>query len=379
MTTINFLRGVPAEEALVPVAEAFAREYANVLQTLGPDVIQYQRPGVADFNGFVPLKKTLAKRFGVQGDAQNRVICTNGGMESFSLLIKSYPRVCRIATDAMTYDRVLSDISTQGHQAVGVAMTEEGVDLEKLEETLKQGGIQIFYQVAYHHNPTGISTTYENLEAAAQICASHGVLHCLDVAYYELRYDGGKNRLVDLDRYPETSCLVGSFTKTLSPGAKCGFGIFPEAIVKRMTPVVADTRLNPNYPTQAAINQLFETGFYDRHLDFLTELYRPRMDAMNDGIQSFLSDVGAPRLTGGFFQGLWLTGLPEEKAFLDSLKSKGVLLAPANVFAPGWKDRLYGEHAGVFFRLTFPALTVEENSRGIELIAETYKELRQPE
>ena len=62
---INFLRGVPAEEALVPVAEALATQYSNVLRTHGPDVIQYQRPGLADFNGFVPLKETLAKRFGI--------------------------------------------------------------------------------------------------------------------------------------------------------------------------------------------------------------------------------------------------------------------------------------------------------------------------
>lgn len=376
MKTINFLRGVPAEEALQPVAEALSEQFASVLKKYGPDVIQYQRPGLADFNGFVPLKQTLAKRYGIQGDAQSRVICTNGGMESFSLFIKSFPRVCKIATDAMTYDRVLSDIVTQGHQAVGVAMTEEGVDLDQLESALKGGEIKVFYQVAYHHNPTGITTTCENLDSAAQLCASYGVLHCLDVAYYELRYDGEENRLVELDKYPETSCLVGSFTKTLSPGAKCGFGIFPEAIVKQMTPVVADTRLNPNYPTQAAINQLFETGFYDRHLASLQELYKPRMDAMNEGIESLLPGLGTPHLTGGFFQGLWLVGLREEQPFLESLKAKGVLLAPANVFAPGWKEKLYQERSGVFFRLTFPALSIEENSQGIELIAETFNEMK---
>ena len=155
MSTINFLRGVPAEEALVPVAEALGREYSNVLQELGPDVIQYQRPGLADFNGFVPLKETLARRFGVEGEGQNRVICTNGGMESFSLLIKSFPRPSKIATDSQTYDRVLSDISTQGHEAVGVAMTADGIDLGQLEDTLRSGDIKVFYQVAYHHNPTG--------------------------------------------------------------------------------------------------------------------------------------------------------------------------------------------------------------------------------
>ncbi|HUV12443.1 MAG TPA: hypothetical protein VMY18_02305, partial [Acidobacteriota bacterium] len=127
MTQVNFLRGVPADEALVPIAEAFSREYTNNLQKYGAKLVQYQTAGLSDFNGFLPLKAILAKRFGVEGDPSGRVICSNGGMETFSLLLKSFPRGSQIATEALTYDRVLSDIAQLDHQAVGVPLTDDGV------------------------------------------------------------------------------------------------------------------------------------------------------------------------------------------------------------------------------------------------------------
>ncbi len=375
-TQINFLRGVPADEALPPVAEALAAEYARVLRDLGGKLIQYKTPGLTDFNGFVPLKETLAERLKIEGDPQTRLICSNGGMETFSLLLKTLPAGSGIATEAVTYDRVLSDIGRHGHRTVGVALGHDGVDLDALTSTLEKEEIAVFYQVAYHQSPSGITATIRNMQEASRICAQHRILHVLDIAYFELRYDGRLNEPIEVDRFPDTTCLVGSFTKTLSPGAKCGFGVLPEELVRRMTPVIANTRLNPNYPTQAAICNLIRSGFYDQHLDTLRRLYGPRMDATNDAIQACFPDLGIPRLTGGFFVGIWLPGIYDTDGFIEALKAKGVLLAPARLFAPGWQERLRREHDGIYFRITFPAHAEEENRRGVELIAETWKEMR---
>ena len=375
MPQVNFLRGVPADEALVPIAKALSEEYARNLEKYGAKLVQYQTAGLSDFNGFIPLKAILAERFQVEGDPSARVICSNGGMETFSLLLKSFPRGSQIATEALTYDRVLSDIARLDHQTVGVPLTDDGVDLEALANALDANDISIFYQIAYHHNPVGFTTSMENLEGASKLCAERGVLHVLDVAYYELRYDGVDNELFPLDKYPETSSVVGSFTKTLSPGAKCGFGIFPEKVLQALTPVVANTRLNPNYPTQAAIHALMDSGFYDEHLKSLSALYGPRMEATNQALKTYLPNASAPELTGGFFVGIALKGISDEPQFIEALKTRGVVLAPPAVYAPGYKDQYVRETGAAFFRLTFPFFTPEENTEGIAAIAETYQEL----
>jgi 2-aminoadipate transaminase len=278
MGEISFLRGVPAEEALEAVAGIVENNYVKAFREYGAKLLQYQIPGLSDFNGFIPLKKSLADRYGIDGDPSKRVICFNGGLEVLSMILKAFPRGSQVAMETMTYDRSLADALRYEHEVSGIPFTKEGVDLEALEKTLSSGKVRLFYRVIYHQNPTGLDSTMENIEEAGRICARHNTLYVCDIAYYELRYDGGKNSLPDLAANP-TTCLIGSFTKTLSAGAKCGFGIFPEKIVEQLAPVIANTRINPNYPTQAMIHKVIASGEYDEYLRYLVGLYRPRMDA----------------------------------------------------------------------------------------------------
>ena len=375
MNQISFLRGVPAEEALEAVSELVANSYGEVVRTYGSQILQYQTPGIADFNGFIPLKQTLARRYGIEGDPNKRLICFNGGMEVLSMLLKSFPRGSRIAMEALTYDRALADALRYEHEVVGIPFTSDGIDLDVLEKELSAGDVRLFYRIIYHQNPTGLVSAFDNIEAAAEICAAHNTLYACDIAYYELRYDGQKNPGLDLSKYA-TACLIGSFTKTLSPGTKCGFGIFPEAVVERVTPVIANTRLNPNYPTQAVIHRIMDSGEYDRHLDYLTDLYRPRLEAFNTALAQYFGEVEALQPSGGFFTGIWLPGIQDETAFIAAAKTKGVNIAPANVFAPGWAQHYRDRNGGPFFRLTFPALKPESIGKGIEMLGETYREMK---
>jgi len=375
MEQISFLRGVPAEEALEAIADVVAKGYAEVLRNYGPKILQYQTPGLADFNGFVPLKETLGRRYGIVGDTNRQVICFNGGMEVFSLILKSFPRGSQVAMEAMTYDRALADALRYEHEVIGIPFVKEGIDLDMLEKALSKEKVKLFYRIIYHQNPTGYDSTKENIEAAAELCARYNALYVCDIAYYELRYDGQKNQLLDLSSFP-TTCLIGSFTKTLSPGTKCGFGIFPEKVVDQLTPVIANTRLNPNYPTQAMIHYVMSTGEYDKYLDYLIKLYRPRMDSLNKSLSQHFRGTEVPLVTGGFFMGIWLPGIHDEVAFIKTAKGKGVDIASANVYPSGWKKNYEEKFGGPFFRLTFPSLKPGEIEKGIERIAETYEELR---
>jgi len=375
MREISFLRGVPAEEALEAVAGIVEKNYVKAFRKYGAKLLQYQIPGLSDFSGFMPLKKILADRYGIEGDPNRRVICFNGGMEALSIILKAYPRGSRIAMEAMSYDRALADALRYEHEVAGIPLTQEGVDLDALEKTLSDGSVRLFYQIIYHQNPTGIDPATDNIEAAAKLCARYGTLYVCDIAYYELRYDGRKNRLPDLKANPALS-LIGSFTKTISAGTKCGFGIFPDRVVDQLAPVIANTRLNPNYPTQAMIYETMVSGEYDEYLKYLSGLYLPRMDALNRSFLRYLNDIEVPRVTGGFFTGIWLPGIGDEDGFVEAAKAKGVNIAAANVYCPGWKKILQEKHRGSFFRLTFPSLKPEDIERGIETIAAVYKEMR---
>ena len=73
MGEISFLRGVPAQEALEAVAGIVENNYVKALREHGAKLLQYQIPGLSDFNGFIPLKKSLADRYGIGGDPNSNM------------------------------------------------------------------------------------------------------------------------------------------------------------------------------------------------------------------------------------------------------------------------------------------------------------------
>ncbi len=74
--------------------------------------------------------------------------------------------------------------------------------------------------------------------------------------------------------------------------------------------------------------------------------------------------------------GIWLPGIKDEPAFVKTAREKGVLIAPASVYPPGWKKIYEEKFGGPFFRLTFPSLKPQEIEQGIERIGRTYTELK---
>src|SRR5210317_1837113 len=82
--SINFLRGIPAEEALSSLIPIASEGYEKAIKRYGTDVLQY-----GHINGFQPLRDLIGQSHQVDPE---RVIVGNGGMEVISLFLKSLPR-----------------------------------------------------------------------------------------------------------------------------------------------------------------------------------------------------------------------------------------------------------------------------------------------
>lgn len=79
--SINFLRGVPAEETLSRLIPMASEGYEKVIQRYGTDVLQY-----GHFTGFKPPRDLIGSIHRVPPE---RVIVGNGGLEVISLFFKS--------------------------------------------------------------------------------------------------------------------------------------------------------------------------------------------------------------------------------------------------------------------------------------------------
>jgi DNA-binding transcriptional MocR family regulator len=85
---INFLRGVPSEDALSRLIPIVAQGYEKVIDRYGTEVLQY-----GHFTGFKPLRDLIGNLHDVNPE---RVVVGNGGLEVISLFLKSLPRESNI-------------------------------------------------------------------------------------------------------------------------------------------------------------------------------------------------------------------------------------------------------------------------------------------
>lgn len=364
--SVNFLRGVPANKALEKLMPMAAEGYQQAVLEYGCDVLQY-----GHFTGFAPLRKILGTMHHVDPD---RIVAGNGGMEMISLLFKMLPLKSNIIVEEMTYDRVIHDAAQYGHNLIGVELTPEGVNIDQLKGLLSTMPVAAFYGIPFHQNPTGIDYTPENRNAVEELCKAHDALCIWDICYEPLRYDGNQNDPIQVSDWGPV--LVSSFTKTISPGTKCGYMVLPEKHLELMTKIVANTRLNPNLPTQAFIADFIKSGKFDDYLTYLCSLYQPRMEALNAALCTHFPGGYPAAVKGGFFSCVKLETISSEKenAFLSAVQKEGVNIAAGwDAVAPDFRQKK--QEQGLLVRLTFPACDAAMIEWGISKLKQVENEI----
>ncbi len=394
--TAQFGRGIPhdamLQEALIWIKRCEEKvwdEYLTSSNAKGYEtkISQYKFSDVSDFCGLHRLRQYIAENKFKRPDFRN-IVATNGGMELVTLLLialreRIAPPVKRnvILTEAMTYNRVVTIAELLGYDVAGVDLTEKGADLDELDELCEELKPVCFYQVSPHHNPTGLTTDREYVERAADICEKHDVLHIVDMAYLDMRYDGRNNDVIDLEAHDST-VVCSNFTKSVEPGHKCGFGYIPDRYFPGFDTAAANARLNPNYHTQAMYAVALESGDYDRHLQKLKKFYGQRCRWINDYIREYFPETTeelpfvAP-LNGGCFSVLLIKGLKyeQEEEFRTSCAERGLTLEKPNFFAPGKEVTYIKRYDGLFYRVPFLALDQEQIGHGFSVLKEAQEEL----
>ena len=164
-----------------------------------------------------------------------------------------------------------------------------------------------------------------------------------DAAYRGLSFGAAEPpSLWSLDHEGDTVILARTFSKTLSPGLKIGYGILPRGLIDPILTLKANHDFGSANLNQRLIERMLADGSYDRHVAKLTELYRrkvrcfPRGPGGPCGFAGCRGELDPP--AGGLF--VWMT-VPEDldTSFDGPLFSQcvreGVLYVPGDhAFAP---------------------------------------------
>jgi len=348
MGTISFARGIPAPECL-PV-EDLADCARVALERDGRTILSY-----GPSSGYAPLRDWLAARHDVD---PARIFLTNGSLQGFVFLAQRLAPGKRVLVERPTYDRPLKILKELGADVVALACDEEGLDPDALERELRAGPAPAFlYVIPTFQNPSGRTLSEERRRRIVELAREHDLLVLEDDPYGLVRFEGeALPSLLELSGGETT--YSSSFSKTIAPGLRVGWFVFPEALAREIEAAATATYITPVLLGQATVHEFVSRGRFEPNLERVRGLIGMRRDAMLAALDRELPGVRITRPDGGYF--LW--------AELDGVDAGELLLRAEAAGVTFVKGTDFGGDLGSL-RLAYSFVSPDEIADGVARLA----------
>lgn len=365
---INF-RPLSPDSDLLPV-EDFRHCLNKVLQTEGADLLQYGNP-----LGYEPLRQYLAKQMrqhGINTGVEN-IILTNGMQNGIEMVLRllTNPGDC-IITESPSYVSVISFVKYMNLKTIGIPMTNEGMNLDVLEQQLKESRPRLIYSIPTFHNPTGISSSQAHRERLLKLCETYSVPLVEDGFEEEMKYFGKAVLPIKSMDKQQVVIYLGTFSKVLFPGIRVGWIVAPKDLIPGLGRIKQVSEICGSPLNQAAVYQFCKQGFYELHKKRLHRVYRKRMQLALQACREFLptDKIQFTKPDGGYL--IWITllnsGLEEEK-LIQQLLDDGVAVSPGSKFFPDIQNQVH-------FRLSIGHCNEEQIREGIQRLGLSLQKLK---
>ncbi len=367
-TVVSLSAGNPSPEAF-PVKE-IAEISAKLLAENPIAALQY---GTTE--GYTPLREFLKGYMKTKhhvGSDNDDILITSGAQQIMDLVSKSILNEGDVVIcENPSFIGSLNTFRSYNARLVGVPVESDGMNIEKLEEALKnEPRAKFIYTIPNFQNPSGVTMSFEKRKALYELAKKYGVLIIEDNPYGDLRFRGDS---VPCIKSLDTDGIViyaGSFSKVISPGMRVAYAIAPSEILQKMVVCKQGQDVHTNMWAQIVCHEFLTKYDFDKHLENLREIYRKKATFAMDLLDKHL----APKITynqidGGLF--IWCN-LPENVDMLkfcnDAIQNK-VCVVPGTAFMANESDVTHS------FRINFSTPTDEQLQKGIEILGEMAKKL----
>ena len=362
---ISFAGGLPNPVSFPQ--EALLNSMERIVDTYGSQVFQYSITA-----GLPELRQYIADRyhriFGLNLTIDN-IIITTGSQQALDLIGKVLlDKGDGVIVERPTYLAAIQAFSMQQPTFYPVALTEEGMDPEGLADAL-QNPVKFVYAIPDFQNPTGLTYSAGNRERIYEILKKYEIVLIEDDPYGELRFEGERLPYIGAGKLPN-SILLGTFSKTVTPGMRIGFLISEnKELLKHIAVAKEASDLRTSIFAQYVIWDYLKNNDLDLHIAKITELYRKQAHAMTQAMDRYFpSTVKYTRPRGGMF--LWVT-LPEGVSAMPLFPRA---LEKKVAFVPG--DPFYTDAKNAnTMRLNYTNADAETIEEGIRRLGDLLREL----
>ncbi len=366
---ISFAAGNPAPEAFP--AKEIAKISAELVENEPILALQYSIT-----EGYTPLRdtlKTMMSKKNCFSPDNDELIITSGAQQGIELSCKSF---CNegdtLIAEAPSFIGSLNAFRSYNVNLVGVEMEDDGIVIDKLEQTLKANpNTKIIYVIPNFQNPTGRTMSFEKRKAVYDLACKYDVMILEDNPYGDLRFEGEDiPSIKSLDTQGRV-IYVGSFSKVLAPGLRVGYVSAPKEVIQKIVVCKQVADVHTNIWAQVVCDRFIKENDFDAHIQYLRGIYRKKYNLMRDCIEAnFSKKITFSTPQGGLF--VWGT-LPSDCDMTGFCKKAvadyKVAVVPGNAFLIKESDPTTS------FRLNYSTPTDEQIIKGCEMLGKLSKDM----
>jgi len=341
--------------------------------------IQDGKTGYCPSEGILPLREALANdvgyRRGVDYNPEN-VAIQPGGKPTIGKFISAIMNPGdEVLYPNPGYPIYESQIEYQGGQAIPYSYirTDSGfdIDLERLKDSISSNTVALIYN--NYQNPISAESSRSEMEQIAEIAISNDLWVLADDAYYEIRYAGNSQSIVDIPGMKERTVVLYTFSKKYAmTGWRVGGSIGPEKLIK----IIAKLNVNAESCTTHFIQEAMVEaliGDPSGPEQILSRL-KKRRDVAVSGLNSIEGiDIPTPQST--FYLFPKVNDIMKKKGFksvedlqLGSLHNANVSFCTREHFGRPQEDEV-----DYFIRFAYSGISAEDIDEGLKKL-KTYFE-----
>lgn len=365
---ISFAGGLPSPETFpaaefLECAEVILRERAAVALQYGPTA------------GLPRLRDSIAaicRRRGFDCKADD-VLVTTGSQQALQLAstVLLDPGDV-VLVELPTYIGASASFHSRRAELAGVKQDDEGIDTDDLRRVvsgLRSEGKRIgfLYTIPNFQNPSGRLMSPRRRAACLEIASEFDFPILEDDPYGELVYvdDADTTPIRSMDSEGRVIYL-GSFSKVLAPGLRCGWVVAPPETLRRFEMAKEAFDLCSGMLDQSIVDEFVATGRLEPQIARVRAFYREKRNVFVRAMEDQLADVADwTDAEGGLFTFLTLRREADTREWVPRAIEMGVAFIPGGPF--------FVDGSGLnTMRLTFAKETDARLREGVSRLAQLF-------
>jgi len=293
-------------------------------------------PALADYGaplGLPPLRQLIARRMGDRGieASPDQIMLTESGTQAIDLLCRFLAEPGdTVLVDDPCYFNFHALLRAHRARIVSVPYTPAGPDMELFAQALQEHRPRLYITNSAIHNPTGATLSPVTAHRVLKLAEQFGLTIIEDDIFADFEHTFAP-RLAAFDGL-ERVIHIGSFSKTLSASARCGFiAARPDWIEGLIDLKIATSFGGGRLAAELVLNVLRD-GSYRKHMEGLRLRLSRAMGEVNTRLKSLGIEPWLEPQAGMFLWSQLPDGIDAADVAREAL-AENIVLAPGNAFS----------------------------------------------